>query len=191
MLKKIKIKYQAHKLNRAQKKEAKIQRKHLLRNAPSAFDEAIFSWVAPETIQHQRGTTWKIIASIVALSAMLLGIYLGAWSFSLAIATFIGAYYLINLEHPKDVEVKISEIGIKVGSRKYSFSKIKAFWLIYNPPYTQTLNIRVSGEFLVDITIQLGGHSPAPVREYLMAKIPEMEGQSEKLSDLILRLLKI
>ena len=180
MLKKIKRK-------RAEKKA----RHYALRNAPSAYDEAILSWIAPETIRHERGVLWKIITAIVVFATIAGGFYYNAATFSVAIIAFIVAYYLAHLEHPKNVEVKISKIGIKVGSRKYPYSRIQAFWLIYDPPYTKTLNIRVSGEVIADITIQLDGQNPSPVRETLFEKIPELEGQSEKFSDIILKLFKI
>lgn len=191
MLHKIKQKYQQHKLKRAQKREEKRRIMDMIRNIPSAYDEALISWIAPETIRHERGPIWKVVMSIVVLALIGGGIYYGAWTFSLAISAFILAYYLIHLEHPKAIEIKISDIGIKIGYRRFTYSQIKAFWLIYDPPFVQTLNIRVAGHYVSDITIQLGDQSPATIREFLMTKIPELEGQSEKLSDIFLRLFKI
>jgi len=109
----------------------------------------------------------------------------------LAIIVFTAVYSLIHLEHPRNVQVKISEIGVKVGLKKYSYGKIKAFWIIYEPPFVQTLNLRVEGDFIGEITIQLAGQDPAQVREYLISKIPEMEGKSESFSDILVRLFKI
>lgn len=184
MFHKIHHKYQQHKLKRRRQLD-------LIRNAHSAFDEALIAWIAPETIRHERGPVWKIVMSIVVLALIGGGIYYGAWTFSLAIGAFVSAYYLIHLEHPKAIEIKISDIGIKIGYRKYTYSQIKAFWLIYDPPFVQTLNIRITGQYISDITIQLGDQSPATIREFLVTKIPELEGQSEKLSDILLRLFKI
>lgn len=158
---------------------------------PSAFDEAVLSWVAPEAIQHERGTIWKIIMSILVVGSVVWGIMNNAWTMSLAIAAVAIVHYLAHLEHPKDVEIIISKIGIKVGARKYPYSRIRAFWIIYEYPYTKSLNIRVEGDFFGDITIQLDKQSPSPVRAVLMEHIPELEGQSEKLSDVFLRLFKI
>ncbi len=192
MFTKIKTKIKTLKSNFIQKRKEKNEKRYLLLNKPSEYDNAVLSWVAPETIKHEkRGILWKILIFLLVLSAILWGFYNNAWTFSVAIITFVIVYYLVNLEHPKDVEVKISEIGIKVGARKYSFNKIKAFWIIYEPPYVNTLNIRVFGEMSSDITIQLGAQNPAPVREFLIGKIPELEGQSEKLSDIFFRILKI
>lgn len=191
MLQKIKTKYQQHRLKKAQKREERKRQIELIRNMPSAYDNAHISWIAPETIIHQRGPTWKIVMSLVICLAIGGGIYYGAWTFSLAIATFAIAYFVINLQHPRAIEIKISDIGIKVGYKKYAYSQIKAFWILYDPPYVQTLNIRVVGQVIDDITIQLGNQSPADLREFLMTKIPELEGQTEKLSDIFLRLFKI
>lgn len=174
-----------------QRREERKRKRYILENQPSAFDDAVLSWVAPETIRHQRGPVWKVVMGLIVLGLVVWGLFTDAWTFSLAIAVFSVVYYLAELEHPKVVEVKISDIGIKVGGRKYSYSHIKSFWIIYEPPYVRTLNIRVSGKSVSDITIQLDGQNPAAVREFLMGKIPELEGQTEKLSDIFLRLFKI
>jgi len=191
MLKKIKSKYQEGKLKRAQNKEARREHLYKLHNEPTAFDNVVLSWVAPEAIRHERGKKWKVIMSLLVIVSTVGGIYYNAWTFSLVILTFAFVYGTIKLEHPKDVEVKISEIGIKIGGRKYAFGRIKAFWVIYEPPYVKTLNIRVQGKFNEDITIQLNGQDPSEVREYLLEKIPEMEGQDEKFTDIVLRIFKI
>lgn len=184
MLKKIKRR-------RTQKKEAKRQKLYIIKNMPTAYDDAVLSWIAPETIKHERGTVWKVIMTLIILTTIVLGVLYNAWTFSLAVGVFAVVYYLVHLEHPKNVEVKLSDIGVKVGAKKFPYSQIKAFWILYDPPYVKTLNLRVSGEFITDLTVQLDGQSPAPVREFLMEKIPEMEGQTEKVSDIFLRLFKI
>ncbi len=184
MLHKIKTKYQEHRLKRARQLEQ-------IRNTPSAYDEAHISWIAYEAVYHQRGTIWKVVMGIVILLAIVGGIYYDAWTFSLAVAALAVTYSLVHLEHPRAVEIKISDIGIRVGYRKYSYSQIRAFWILYDPPYVQTMNIRVNGKVIDDITIQLGNQSPAEVRDFFMTKIPELEGQTEKLSDILLKLFKI
>ncbi len=191
MIKKIKSKFQVHKIRRAQKREAKVQARYALYSLPTAYDEAILSWIAPETVKHERGKVWRIVAPLSGIGMIALALWQGSWSFALAIAAFILAYCVTSLEHPKDVEVKISKVGIKVGTRKYPYSRIKAFWVIYEPHLVETLNIRVAGEWVGDITIQLGKQNPSPVREVLMDYIPELEGATEKVSDIFIRLFKI
>ncbi len=169
----------------------KAQIKEYLRSIPSAYDNKIISWVAPEHVRYQRGTLWKVIIGIFLITSIGLGIYYNAWTFSLAVSVFVIAYYLIHRDHPNDVEISISDIGIKVGHRKYPFSRIKSFWLMYEPPHIRTLNIKVHGELAVDISIQLNHQDPSKIREFLIEKIPEKEGHQESFSDIFARLLKI
>jgi hypothetical protein len=164
---------------------------HEVQHHPSSFDHGMISWEAPEYIMYEKGTAWRTTAVLITVVAAVLGVYYGAWTFSLAIVTFAIVYYLLQLEHPHDVEIKISNIGIKVGQRKYSFGKIKNFWIIYEPPHTKTLNIKVTGEFVPEITIQLGDQDPAVIREFLIKKIPELEGKTESTIDTIIRAFRI
>ncbi len=187
--KKYKNKKMIKKLKR--KRAEKKARHYALRNAPSAYDEAILSWIAPETIKHDRGILWQIIITIIILASVGLSFYYNNATFAIAIIMFIVVYYLAHLEHPKDVEIKISNIGIKVGSRKYPYNRVKSFWVVYEPPYVKILYIRVTGEVVSDIAIQLDGQSPSPIRELLIEKIPELEGETEKFSDILFRLFKI
>lgn len=191
MLTKLKEKYHQHKLRRAQKKEAHQQLLHAVKNAPTAYDDAVFSWVAPEYVMHDRGLVWKISTILLVIVVAALSLYFDAWSLALVVVIFASVYALIHLQHPRDVEIKISEIGIKVGYKKYSFSRIKSFWFIYEPPFVETLNLRVEGGFSGEITIQLAGVDPAPIREFLINKIPELEGKTESFSDILIRLFKI
>lgn len=161
------------------------------RNIPSAFDQGKISWIAPEQIQHQRGKLWIFLMIVAVISASVWGIFYNAWTFSIAILAFSGVYALIHMEHPEELEVVISDIGIKVGGRRYAYSKIKAFWVIYEPPFTKTLNIRVDGDLAIDIDIQLNEQDPAEVREFLISKIPELEGKQQSVIKMFLRLFKI
>lgn len=162
-----------------------------LRNMPSSFDNGQISWIAPERIQHNRGKLWMSFMVVSVVAAAVWGIFYNAWTFSIAIVAFAVVYALTHMDHPEEVEVTLSDIGIKVGGRKYAFSKIKAFWVIYEPPFTKTLNIRVDGDLALDIDIQLNEQDPAAVREFLISKIPELEGKQQSVIKMFLRLFKI
>lgn len=187
MISKIKQKIKNQQIKRAQKREARFS---ALQSEFTAYDEAILAWVAPEMIKHERGLSWKIIVSFLIALAFAWGFVYGSWTFSLALLMALITYYIAHLEHPRDVQIKISEIGVKAGTRKYPYSRIRAFWVIYEP-HVKTLNLRISGDIISDITIQLGTQNPAIVRNFLLEKIPELEGQTEKISDIFIRLFKI
>lgn len=185
MITKIKNKIKTRKIQKAQERE-------YLRNLPSSFDHEKISWFTPEYIKYEKGLLWKVLVILIATALISWGIVSKAWTFSVVMVVFVVVYYLlIHREHPKAVKVVLSNIGIKVGHRKYPYSKIKAFWIIYNPPYTKTLHIRVQNDFAVDIPIYLHHQDPAEIREFLLEKLPELEGHRESFSDILLRIFKI
>ncbi len=157
----------------------------------NAFDDAVIAWVAPEAIRHERGKVWKMVMLAIIIGFVVWGIMSQALTFSIAVIVFAVVYYFVGMNSPKDVEVKISQVGIKVGDRRYSYSIVKAFWINYEPPYTKTLNIRIKNNINCDVTIQLNEQNPAPIREFLMKKMPELENQNEKLTDILARIFKI
>lgn len=159
-------------------------------NIPSVYDNAVVSWITPEYIRHERGTVWKIIMPTVMIASAIIGYYYDNWTFSLAVVVIAIVYFLLHLEHPKNVEVKLSDIGIKVGTRVFPYGRIKSFWIIYEPPYVETLNFYAKGS-LMEMTIYLNNQDPSKIRDFLINKIPEIEGKTESLSDIFLRIFKI
>jgi uncharacterized membrane protein YobD (UPF0266 family) len=151
----------------------------------------IMQWQAPEYIKHEKNKNWYIIAGAVAIFATVWAIISGTWSLAAAIVVFAVVYEYIQRYHPpKIISVKVKENGVKVGHVFYNYSDILAFWIIYNHG-VKTLNLRVAKTVLSEIIVQLNDQDPVELRHYLMKQILEIEGKNEKLSDVILRLLKL
>lgn len=157
----------------------------------SSFDNARISWIAPESYRHERGIIWKIVMGLILTATVGLGIYYGAWTFSLALATAVIVYFILHKDGPKDVKIIISDMGVKVGNRKYSYNNIKGFWVVYEPPRTKTIYIKVTNDLALDIPLLLEDQDPSEVRKYLIQRIPELENQGESLIDIYQRLLKL
>lgn len=153
--------------------------------------EVIFSWVAPEYIQHQKTARWYMIATAIALIFIIGAIFTANWTMAIAILVFTAVYeYTQRFHPPKIVDVQISDLGIHVGQIFYPFSSMQAFWIMLKPGL-KTLNIRVHRQFYSDVVIQLMDQDAAKIRNYMVGQIPEWEGKDERLQDLILRLLKL
>lgn len=194
MIKKIKRKLLVKKAIKAEKKlqkALKTEAKVLSKQTDTAYDKSVLSWKAPEYIKYKKGKMWYAIFIVVMLASVC-GAYLyGSITFALALAGFMAAYIIFDLKRPKIVTVTISELGIKVGKKIYQFNRIRAFWIMYNPPMVSVLNIRVHNEFMVDIEIQLDGMNPVDVYDFLSTRLPELEGKEEGFFKSLSRLLKL
>lgn len=181
----------ANKLLDAVKSEAESADQVELSQAQIEQAEVVFSWSAPEYIQHQKTARWYAIASAIALVFTIGAVLTANWTMAVAIVVFAAVYEFTQRFHPpKIIDIHISELGIHVGHMFYPFSSMQAFWIMIKPGL-KTLNIRVHRQFYSDVVIQLMDQDAAKIRSYLMGQIPEWEGKDERLQDLILRLLKL
>lgn len=191
ILKKIKTKRQERHIEKLEKALAKEKRNAEMSAHPFHYGEEIFAWVAPQYIKHEKNVYWYLFAGLLAIILAIWGLFSDAWTFSLVIIVFCAVYYLHHFEHPHDVNIVISEMGIKVGKKVIPFRNIRAFWLYYLPGHVEVLNLLTTDSLFPEISIQLNGQDPVPVRNYLLKQIPEWEGKEESLLEAVLRLLKI
>lgn len=158
---------------------------------PHSHEEILFSWIAPEYYQYHKSARWYAIAGIITLITILASLITGNWTLILAVITFASVYlYIHHYDPPKEIAVIITDMGVHVGDMYFPFSSIETFWIIYEGQI-KTLNLRVHKRFYSDVIIQMNSQKPAPVREYLVGQVPEWEGKSENLSDIVTRLLRL
>jgi hypothetical protein len=194
MVKKLKLKSKLAKVKREEKRLHKALKREALTLAnriDTAYDKAVISWTAPEYVKFKKGWIWYTIFTVLFLGGAAIAYLFSSWTFSLVLVAFFVVYMIFDQRKPKNVKVILSEVGIKVGSRIYQYGRIRTFWIIYNPPFAKTLNIRVHNEFLVDIEIQLGDQDPTVIYEFLSRKLPELEGKTESLLRHFERLFKL
>lgn len=194
MFKKIKRKLTIRKAVKAEKKlqkALKAEAKLLSKQSHTEYDKSVVEWTASEYIKYKKGWLWYTIFSVTMLVSVYEAYVYSSVTFALALTIFLVAYIIFDLKNPKAVKISISEMGIKVGKNVYQFSRIKAFWILYNPPMVSTLNIRVHNELMTDVEIQLDGMNPVEIYNFLSTKLPELEGKEEGFIKGLARFLKL
>ena len=180
------MKNQKNKNNNPEQKSQKSTSKK-----PVSKGKVVLSWITPEYIVHDKSKRWYLIAGLIILLTVIISLLTENWSLALVTIILSSVYYVTHrYSPPKDIEIKLTEMGIQVGHMFFPYSHIQAFWII-DKHGLKTLNLRVSKRYHSDVIIQLNDQDPVPVREYLVGQIPEWEGKEESPSDTILRLLKL
>jgi hypothetical protein len=156
------------------------------------FDKAVFSWIAPEYLQHPKSARWWATAAVVLVIGMIIEAFTGNWTMLLATLTFGFVYWYMHEHHPpKHIKINISELGVKIGHRTVHFAEIEAFWILSEPPHVNKLYLRLRDKLLPDLIIELGQQNPQPIRAFLELYLTEIVGMREHLGDIILRIFKI
>ncbi len=153
------------------------------------INDYLLSWEAPEFIYHKKSSWWYILAGAGLLALIASSLIMREW-LAVVIFVILGIFIFLYAEvKPKDIEVGLTNIGIKIGNDFYPFNKLKAFWLVYEPP-VKTLNLETTKRFSPLITIQLEDTDPYLVKNILKEHLLEEPERTEDLIDKISRYLK-
>ena len=150
------------------------------------------SWSVPEYSEHKRSKRWYMIA-ITILSLLLIYSFLTA-NFLFAIILIIVGITMTIQDRQKTPEVifSISDDGITLGEKLYSFSTFKNFWMYYDPEENKMLFLEFKNSIKPRLAVPLLNKNPLRVRSILLRYLTEdIEKENEPVSEQLTRLLKL
>lgn len=160
-------------------------------DSPEVHNQVLLEWRAPEFINHQKSPRWFLTAGVLILLLVLYALYTQSATMAIVFIVLAGVYYLTHNQDPKIITIQITELGIHVDKSFYPYHMINSFWMVYQPPFVQTLNLRLGNKTFSKVVIQLDRQNPVELRKILSREIPEIEGQDESMGEIIARLLRL
>ncbi|MFH1286416.1 MAG: hypothetical protein ABII02_01550 [Candidatus Magasanikbacteria bacterium] len=154
--------------------------------------DVLHTWTIQEYDSHERGTLWHILMITSGIVLVVYGIFSSNFLFALIIILFGIIIFLQSYQIAPQVQFAITELGIVIGSRFYSFSEFVDFYMIYNPPHVKTLFLNTRSGFKPLIRIPLLDMDPTEVKYTLREFLDEdFEKEEEPLTDVFARNWKI
>jgi hypothetical protein len=162
-----------------------------LRSETSVGD-VLRQWTIQEYDQHERGLLWHIFMITIGIAFVVYGLLSNNFLFSLIIILFAIIVFLQSYQAPPQVQFAITDKGIVIGRRFYTYSEFNGFHIIYNPPAVKTLFLDTKSPFRPLIRIPLLDENPVEIRHALREFLNEdFENEEEPLSDVVARNWKI
>jgi len=152
----------------------------------------LLNWKFPEYTQHQRSPLWYIVVGLIFAFVFIYSFLAANFLF----IVFLILFGLISILHfrrvPMEVEFKIFEDGLMLGSNFYEWSEIKNFHLVYRPPETKRIYFDLKNALAPEISAPLEEQEPIEVRKILKNYLEEdLNRAEETLIDRLNRWLKI
>lgn len=170
----------------------KTKNKNTNRAHGEATKEVVsLAWVAQEYPYHEKSLLWFIIAGVILLSLIVYGLLTDGWTFSMALIVAAGAYYVSHRNPPEIVPISVTNKGIKVGKHTFAYPSIQCFWIVYDPPHTRRLYIRLHARLSVNIAIELEDVDVTDLRKQLRKHVSEHAVSAEPFTDTLIRLLRL
>jgi hypothetical protein len=154
-------------------------------------NKLLLEWQAPEFIRHAKNKNWYLAAGILTLCLVAYALVTGSATMAIVFIVLAGVYTLTHNQEPKNLRIKITQLGMYVDDQFYPYNMINAFWLVYRPPFVRTLNLRLVGKTSNRLVLQLDSQNPVEVRALLAKEVPEVEGQQEAPADTLIRLMRL
>ena len=154
----------------------------------SVMGDVLHEWEIPEYEKHDRSGRWYAIMIILGLSLVIYGIFSQNFIFSLIIILAAIILFLQTKQKPATVLFRITELGVALNNRFYTYSEIKGFYIIYRPGEVKTLFLDTISNLRPMIRVHLKDINPVEVQSTLQAYLPEdVEKETEPASDIIAR----
>lgn len=153
--------------------------------------QELIAWEFLERPRYQRGRLWYLLMLLAGVGLLIYAVYSANFLFALIVIMFALVIYVTTAIEPRSTRFAVTENGLEIGERIYSYRDIDRFWFYYDPPI-KSLYVHLRGTLAPRLKIDLVDQDPNAVREALNQFVPEdLEEVDEPLSDILSRLLKI
>lgn len=154
--------------------------------------EIKFGWEVKEYENHDHDRRWYIMMGVVAITFFVYALATANYLFALILALFGIILFLQDLHPARTLNFVITTTGVVLGEKFYSFTELKGFWMIYNPPAVKNLYFSTGDLVKHRLSIPLFDNDPRPIRNFLNEFLEEnLEEEEEPLSERMSRLFKI
>lgn len=148
----------------------------------------LHEWAVREYEEHPRSPYWYIVMIILGILLVAYGFFTGNFLFALIIILAGIIVFLQSYEEPIQIPFRITELGIIISNRFYSYSEFEHFAIVYHPPEVKTLYLDTKSFSKPLIRIPLQDQNPVAIRHTLQEFLLEdLEREEEPLSDRIAR----
>jgi len=155
------------------------------------YGQVLLSWRFAEFPSYERNTGWYIWGGIILIIFLIFSIWTSNFLFAL-ITVMIAMTVLLFQRNNGQVQFEITEDGILLNKKFYSYEVLKNFYIIYQPPEVKTLYFEPKALLQPRIPISLEDQDPVKVREILLQYLEEdLDQEDEPLSDFFSRLFKL
>ncbi|MBI2436578.1 MAG: hypothetical protein HYV41_02430 [Candidatus Magasanikbacteria bacterium] len=159
----------------------------------SFVGEVLHEWSVPEYEQHVRNTAWFVIMGILSLAFIAYAIFTGNFLFALIIVLFGIIIFLQSHQEPIIIPFRITDMGLVINNRFYTFSEFDKFYVIFNPhDDAKMLYVETHSLTRPTIRVPLMDMDPNEVRMTLREFMEEdLEKEEEPFSDMFARKWRI
>lgn len=161
-------------------------------NNTVSLGNILHEWEVDEYEQHDRPKRWYVVMGIVGAVFVAYALYSQNFLFALIIVLFAIILFMQSHQAAPRVVVRVTDKGVAIQHRFYSYDELGDFFIIYRPPEIKTLFIDTNSSLRPRLRVPLLENDPNDIRFTLRQYLVEdTKTEEEPLSDQISRMWRI
>ncbi|MDD3793367.1 MAG: hypothetical protein PHI37_01025 [Candidatus Gracilibacteria bacterium] len=153
------------------------------------MSNTIYEWSFSDS--KNRGKLWYILAISVILGLTIWGIFTKQYGLSFIVILLAGISLFIENNSSETIEVKINELGIKIGEYFYDFKSIDNYSFIYSGENAIFLRLTLNKKGIKKIDLKIDNYICSKLKNILNQFINEEKGGELTFSEKMINLLKL
>lgn len=154
--------------------------------------EILISWEIPSYHKHEKPKVWYIYFFLFTALCLVYSYFNQNPLFALIVILCAILYIANEKNDPKKLIFAITEDGIVIENKFIPYKKLKAFYILYQPPLIKNVYFQPKNPIAQVITIPLGEENPVEVRKILLQYLDEdLEKEDMPGSESIGHMLKL
>lgn len=149
----------------------------------------IYSWQFED--KKDRSPFWYIIAISIVVGLAIWWFLTQQYGMSFVILLVAGVAFFVENNSDDHIQVRINELGIKVGEKFYDFSRITSYTFVYSGEHALFLRLSLKQRWIKVIDLKLNNSIVKDLKGILPQFIEENPKQDLSFIDRIICLLKL
>ena len=159
---------------------------------PDAVGTVLHEWEVNEYERHDRSRGWYVFMAVLGISLLLYALLKQNFLFALIVVLFAMILFLQSHQTAPKVVVRVTDRGVGIQHRFYTYNELDNFFIIYQPPEVKVLFIDTKTALRPRLRLPLLDNDPNDLRFTLRQYLPEdTEAEEEPLSDRMARMWRI
>ncbi|MDA9129261.1 hypothetical protein N9J72_02170 [Candidatus Gracilibacteria bacterium] len=150
---------------------------------------SLYSWSYEDS--KNRSPLWYMIALSVAIGLIIWGFFTRQYGMSIVVMLIVGFFFYIENNSEDQVDVDITELGIKVQDMFYDYSRIAGYSFIYSRDQAMFLRLNLKKRGIGTANLNIDNDIASNIRQILPNYIEEQDKQEVTLTERILHKLKL
>ena len=147
-----------------------------------AAGKKLITWKAPEYHHYEKTNDWFWWAGLLAIILLGFATWQGSFLFGILILISWFVIVLYAVRKPDEIDFALSENGILIDNKLYSWQSLKSFWIFHNPPFPTEVSFESKKTLMPYIRVPLGDKNLDEVKTLLKKHLREVE-QEESIID--------